>query len=277
MNYMAITTFILANLLIPTQPLFAWTNGPSGNDLTDDVRECQSPPYSTHDWIADKALSLLSENERRWIEPYKTFYLLGTEAPDNDKIPSECNAPNVGYNDRKKSHSVKWNADFTQFAMKPYGQLRHRPARRAREEYSKAANAFKKGNLSQAAYYLGAMAHYIGDVSQFGHTISGEKNHHNYEAWVGEKIEIFNGTIFDKYIRYDGVTNRKPYAAVKRISRKIAKGEGKILSAKDMDLKFLREKETQAYMDSVGHSLNLGINELADVLHQFYSEEVKSE
>ena len=277
MNCALITSFILVNLLIITQPLFAWTNGPSGNDLTDDVGECQSPPYSTHDWIADKALSLLPENERQWIEPHKTFYLLGTEAPDNDKIPLVCNAPNVGYDDRNKSHSVKWNADFTQFAMKPNGQLRHRPAWRAREEYIKAANAFKKGNLSHAAYHLGAMAHYISDVSQFGHTISGEKNHHNYEVWVGEKIKFLSGSIFDNYIRYDGTTNRKPYTAVKRISRIIAKGEGKIRSAKFMDSKFLTEKETQAYMDSVGHSLNLGINELADVLHQFYLEEVKSE
>ena len=30
------------------------------------------------------------------------------------------------------------------------------------------------------------------------------------------------------------------------------------------------EKDTETYLDSVGHSLNLGVNELADVLHRFY-------
>ena len=29
----------------------AWQNGQSGNAATDDAGECDSPPYSTHDWV----------------------------------------------------------------------------------------------------------------------------------------------------------------------------------------------------------------------------------
>jgi hypothetical protein len=65
----------------------AWQNGQSGNAATDEPSECASPPYSTHDWIADHALALLPANERAWLEPHKALYLLGTEAPDNDDIP----------------------------------------------------------------------------------------------------------------------------------------------------------------------------------------------
>lgn len=260
---------LMVCLVANTQLVFGWTNGQSGNDVTDEVRECQSPPYSTHDWIAEKALSMLPAEERQWIEAQKTLYLLGTEAPDNDKIPIECNAPNTGYDDRNKGHGVRWNSKHTNFSMRLNGKLRNRAARRAREEYEKAANAFKNGNLAHAAYYLGAMAHYIGDVSQFGHTIRGEKNHHNYELWVGEQTNSFNSQTFDAYIQYDGPVYRKPFTAVKRVSRLTSKGEGKILSARDMDSKFKTEKETQVYLDSVGNSLNLAINELADVLHGF--------
>lgn len=252
-----------------TQLVFAWTNGQSGNDVTDEVRECQSPPYSIHDWIAEKALSLLPEKERQWIEAHKTLYLLGTEAPDNNKIPVECNTPNTGYDDRSKGHHVQWNAKHSNFYRKLTGRLKDRSARRAREEYAKAVKAFKNDKLADAAYYLGAMSHYIGDVSQFGHTIRGEKNHHNYELWVGEQMNSFDSQAFDAYIQYDGPVYRKPYTAVKRISRVISKGEGKILSARDMDSKFKTEKDTQVYLDSVGNSLNLAINELADVLHSF--------
>ena len=56
--------------------VIAWGNGPVGNAQTDTVAECDDPPYSTHDWIADHALMLLPEGERAWIMPHKTMYLL---------------------------------------------------------------------------------------------------------------------------------------------------------------------------------------------------------
>lgn len=246
-----------------TQPAWAWKNGQSGNASTDQTSECNNPPYSTHDYIADHALALLPDNEKAWLLPYKRIYLLGTEAPDNKKIPLSCGVPHTGYDDRNRGHSVGWNSDYTQMTM-------DKAARRAKEEYKKAVTAYKANNLSAAAFYLGAMAHYIGDVSQYGHSIAGEKYHSPYEGWVGRRTKAFDSTEYAQYIKLDKLVNRTPYTAVKRISKITAKGKGNILSGRRMDALYTEKKNNQEYKDSVGASLNMGVNELADVLHRFY-------
>jgi len=128
--------------------LFAWSNGPPGNAWTDQPSECATPSYSTHDWIADHALDLLPDTEKNWLTPHRALYILGTEAPDNDGIPSDCNGPNNGYDDRNRGHSVEWNSDWSMM-------VRDRAARRAQEEYDKAALAYDQGNQAAAAFYLG--------------------------------------------------------------------------------------------------------------------------
>jgi integrase len=72
-------------------------------------------------------------------------------------------------------HSVEWARNWSRMTN-------DRAARRAQEEYDKAAVAFRQGNRSAAAFYLGAMAHYVGDVSQYGHAIPGETHHGDYES-----------------------------------------------------------------------------------------------
>lgn len=142
-------------------------------------------------------MALLSADEKAWLTPHKTLYLLGTEAPDHRVIPTSCGAPNIGYNDRGLGHSVEWNAGATTI-------VNDRAAVRAQEEYGKAVIAFGQGKPAHAAYFLGAMAHYIGDVSP----------------------------------------------------------------APQMDS--LYKTKPPEFMTSVGASLNLGVNELADVLHTFF-------
>jgi hypothetical protein len=241
--------------------LLAWNNG----GATNQEEECSNPPYATHDWIAEHALMLLPEDERAWLMPHKVLYLLGTEAPDNKTIPIECGGPHRGYDDRLSGHSVEWKADFLDFVEK-----KNRAARRAQAEYDKAAKAFKEGNAAHAAFYLGAMAHYIGDVSQYGHSVPFEtkKHHKGYEDWVESKTKAFNGGTFESFIEADGFEPRKAFTAVKRVSKATADGQGKILHAGAMEQRF--DTKGQEYVDSVGHSLNLGVNELADVLHAFF-------
>jgi hypothetical protein len=147
---------LFAAVLVSPWMLTAWNNGPSGTNL---ASECTSPPYATHDWIADHAVDLLPDAEKAWLLPHKTMYLLGTEAPDNDNIPVSCGAPNTGYDDRGSGHSVEWKSDLSDFVTD-----RDRAARRAQEEYNEALIAFVQGEPAHAAFYLGAMAHYIGDV-----------------------------------------------------------------------------------------------------------------
>ena len=246
----------------------AWGNGPAGNATTNEPAECGDPPYATHDWIADHALALLPDNERAWLAPHKTSYLLGTEAPDNRTIPDICPAPNQGYDDRRLGHSVEWNDDWSEM-------IRNRAARRAQEEYDKAALAFQQGELQAAAFYLGAMAHYLGDVSAYPHAIPGEQHHSDYENRVKRRTTSFDAGHFESYISGDGLRRRRAYTAVKRISRVTGKGRGQILSAAEMDA--LYSTRGTAYTDSIGHSLNLGVNELADVLHTYYLNVVAEE
>jgi Zinc dependent phospholipase C len=245
-----------------------WNNGPPGNTTTDTATECGAPPYSTHDWVADHALALLPEEERAWLMPHHALYLLGTEAPDNRTIAAACTSPHRGYDDRRLGHSVEWTRSWSRMTN-------DRAARRAQEEYDKAAVAFRQGNRPAAAFYLGAMAHYIGDVSQYGHAIQGETHHGDYESWVGSQTGGFVAGRFEVYIVSNGLVRRSAYTAVKRISRVTARGEGAILPAVQMDRRFTNKD--QAYLDSIGHALNLGVNELADVLHTFYLAVVAEE
>ncbi len=65
---------------------------------------------------------------------------------------------------------------------------------------------------------------------------------------------------------------RTPYTAVEQMSVAVSRGDGAILSAEAMIAS--HSNKNQAYLDSVRESLNTGVNELADVLHRFWLNEV---
>lgn len=244
--------------------LVAWSNGQSGNTTTTTAAECTNPPYATHDWIADHAMALLPDDEKAWLEPHRATYLIGTEAPDNDEIATACGTPHRGYDDRIRGHSVEWNASWSTM-------LNDRAAVRAREEYQKAVAAYQDGDAKAAAFYLGAMAHYIGDVTQYGHAVPWESSgsHSAYERWAATRTASFAGGPFESAIDLDQLVSRTPYTAVRRVSRATGRGQDAILSARAMED---RQDDRQAadFLGSVAASLNLGVNELADVLHTFY-------
>jgi hypothetical protein len=250
-------------LLLP-----AWSNGQSGNAGTNTTAECTAPPYATHDWVADHAVTLIPEQERVWLGPHRAAYLIGTEAPDNNEIAAACDLPHRGYDDRSRGHSVEWNAGWT-------SMIKDRAAVRAREEYDKAVAAYQAGDAKAAAFYLGAMAHYIGDVSQYGHAVPWEpsSSHSAYESWAASRTSSFDAGHFEAAIRLDRLVTRTPYTAVKRISRATGRGQGAILSARDMEDR-QGTREVPEFLASVAASLNFGANELADVLHTFYQNVV---
>lgn len=148
------------------------------------------------------------------------------------------------------------------------GKKRDRAAVRAAEGYEKAVAAFQAGERGEAAFYLGAMAHYIGDVSQYGHSVPFEQHHSDYEGWVGRRTEAFDTGHFEDYIVADSLVLRTPCTAVKRISKVTAGGRGDSFWAMKMDAEYADKND--AFVRSVGLALNLGVNELADVLHRFF-------
>lgn len=238
--------------------------------------ECANPPFSTHDWIAAQALDMLPATERAWLSPHRPMYLIGTEAPDNSRILASCGSPHTGYGDTGSGHSVDWNADHTGWALQITGELQDRAARRAQEEYNKAIIAFQQGNTSDAAFFLGAMAHYIGDVSQYGHSGPGEDHHSDYESWVSRRSES-DDVEFTGFITASTLVRRTPYTAVKRISKVTSQGNDQIMPFAVMDATYDDKAGNDEYLTSIGHSLNLAVNELADVLHTFFLNVVSEE
>ena len=197
---MRIAYLLIIVTLALSHSAYAWKNGQSGNASTDVPSECTNPPYSTHDWIADQALALMPPDY--WLNNHKTMYLLGTEAPDNKQIPVECNGPHTGYNDKGQGHSVEWDESCN-------CMTNTRAAVRAKDEYIKALAAYQAGSSSHAAFYLGAMAHYIGDVIAYPHTYPDEKHHSPYESWVGRRTKAFNSKEFSTYIQGNNLIIRK--------------------------------------------------------------------
>ena len=129
---------------------------------------------------------------------------------------------------------------------------------------------FFQGKPAHAAYFLGAMAHYIGDVSQYRHDYPDEVHHGDYEQWAAELTSKFNAGIFESAISLDSLVARTPFTATKRVAKVVFQGQGSILPAKKMDMLF--STKPPAFMTSVGASLNVGVNELADVLHHVLPE-----
>jgi len=242
----------------------AWSNGPSGNTVTSTAGQCTAPPYATHDWIADQAVTLIPQEERAWLGPHRAAYLIGTEAPDNRNIAAACGMPHRGYDDRSQGHSVEWSADWSTM-------IHDRAAVRAREEYQKAVVAYQDGKPKAAAFYLGAMAHYIGDVSQYGHAVPWEpsSSHSAYERWTATRTDSVRAGNFESAIHLDQLVMRTPYTAVKRISRATGRCQGAILSPRQMEDR-QDNRDAPEFLASVAASLNLGANELADVLHSFH-------
>ena len=192
---------LAAGTLLLSLPISAWNNGQKGNTTTTTKAECSTVPYGTHDWIADQAVELLPDDEKAWLLPHRANYLIGTEAPDHRLIPLSCGDPHRGYDDRSQGHSVEWNTNATEM-------INDRPAVRAQQEYSKAVIAFEQGKPAHAAFFLGAMAHYVGDCAQYGHNYRAEKNHGNYEAWAASRTTSLTDPTFLTFITLDSLMRR---------------------------------------------------------------------
>lgn len=100
-----------------------------------------------------------------WLRYELKWFLLGTKAPDTG---AELQTAENGYRDTLQCHCILSNDD---------GDVtRDRAEFRVRQEFDKAKAAFEAGDRKIAAFYAGAMAHYLGDLSQFCH-VMGQQSH----------------------------------------------------------------------------------------------------
>lgn len=162
----ALIAFLVATLVLPAAD--AWSNGGYSADPG-------NPDYGTHDWIADMALAGQTRDVSFLKSTHHTKYLLGTEAPDNPVYIGDSSHHHVYY---YETGSIQDDVG----------------AVRADAMYQSALGALQTDDFDNAAYYAGAMAHYISDLGVFGHTMGsatdwGSENHHSdYEGEVESRI-----------------------------------------------------------------------------------------
>jgi Zinc dependent phospholipase C len=147
----------------------------------------QPPKFGAHDYIALKALDRVPAAKVAFIKQRLTTYFIGTEAPDtNKKIPSVTEG---GYMDSLKCHCILFAEDLT--ITKAHARDR------IREEFDRAVAALAANKKERAAFFAGAMAHYLGDLSQFHHMMGPESHwgerirrcmQPTRTPWIGEWI-----------------------------------------------------------------------------------------
>jgi hypothetical protein len=187
----------------------AWSNGGYSSDPAD-------PDYGTHDWIADKALTVQVKDVEFLLTTYHSRYLLGTEAPDNpDYIGDSTN------------HHVYYFSNGTVQDDKG--------AFRASQMYAAALEHLDGGDYYDAAYDIGAMTHYVADVGVFGHTMGiatdwgAEIHHSDYENHVESMTDSL------KTPTGISLNDEDAYNATLRLADDITFGHGAIMSNVWMD------------------------------------------
>lgn len=149
---------VLACLLIVLSltTVSAWKNPRKSETLN-------TPVFGTHDWIAFKAYQVAGRPT--FIRNNLNRYFIGTEAPDNGFWPADAEG---GYNDAGACRCILFDDDGD--VTRDRGELR------ARQEFDKAVDALNDGDPRLAAFYAGALAHYVGDFAQFCHVMGSDSH-----------------------------------------------------------------------------------------------------
>jgi len=196
----------------------AWNNGNSGSAYAYTyINYDYEDNYGTHDWIADAALNALlnlNESKWNWLELRKEIYFVGTEAPDNSGVNMTLNGEIIeGFGDTTYHHiyffengTISHNEDDSAIRAKLCGDL--------------ADSCIEEEKLDQAAFYLGAMTHYIADVSMYAHVAENNVPPHNVD--FDEHHSTIEGYVQTRTNEYDNmeeffkifsvnIDNKKPY------------------------------------------------------------------
>jgi hypothetical protein len=222
----------------------AWSNGGYSADPED-------PDYGTHDWIADAALDMQSRDVSFLETTYHTTYLLATEAPDNPEYIGDSVEHHVYY---YASGSLQDDSS----------------AVRASEMYDLALERLDAGDFSVAAYYIGAMTHYIADMGVFGHTMGAytdwgaEVHHSDYE----EEFESMLGSL--PAPPGTGLGNMTAYDAAAGLARDITFGSGDIEPNVWMDDNY--DWSDDVFVDSAMASLHASVYAVAAAVNHLLFE-----
>jgi len=240
--YSATTLFLAAVISAPAT--LAWGNGGYSSDPN-------YPDYGIHDWIADKALAFQSASVGFLLTTYHSDYLIGTEAPDNGAYIGDSYNHHVYY-----TSSGSLQTDIG--------------AVRARAMYQSALSSLKASDFEQAAYYAGAMAHYIADVGAYGHTMGpstvwGTSPHHSdYESHAGTLLGSLTAPTAS------ALPGRDAYNATLSLARETTFGSGAIETNIWMEANY--DWSDAQFRASWLESLNESVRAVAAALGQLLSE-----
>jgi len=244
---------LVVAMLVP-HPAYAWSNGGFSSDPS-------HPKYGTHDWIAQRALDWLPDEEKQFILGNLNLYLYGTELPDKGKALG-------GIGDTTRHH---FYFDSGKAVVDDVG------AARASQLYVQVLNFLKSGDLVNGVKCAGAMTHYIADLAVFGHVMDSgtdwgaEKHHSDYEGYVNAQTSTYDSA-FTSYMVFDGqLETLSAYDAAKNLACDTtfdSSGEG--LTCVWMDRNY--DWSNPTFRNRCGESLNLAVNYLADLLHTLWLE-----
>lgn len=206
--------YILCLPAIASEPVYAWLNGTKsgqdenvyavdpvtlGNDFEKTHTHLNPKPtasyYATHDWIAECALDIVYSNypQHKFIEMLymninlmKYYYLLGTEAPDFVTYNSKDFRVDTGQHvltfvPRLRYHSVRFDAEGT---INPRSFL----ANGATICQNEALKYLMDKDCRAAAFYLGCIAHFIGDAVLHTHLVD-----EDYDVYSSEDRNAKHG------------------------------------------------------------------------------------
>jgi hypothetical protein len=210
-----------------------------------------------------------------FISKNRNAFFLGTEAPDG-KIPSI--GGETGYADTLQCHCIKFDI---------LGNVTNdRAAMRAQQEFDKAKTALADGNGKMAAYYAGAMTHYIADLSQFCHLMYkdgpwGDDEatlHSRYEEVIDKSMNPADWTssVLNAYLHPLSVPGNNAHDIAVEVAHFTATGGGtsrnpkwmwgRLTSFRAMGMDTNASKWSAAFRDQTGANVNYAVSGIAQAL-----------
>lgn len=191
--FLIFTLFILSGSHI--QPTKGWKNGSYAYNPADYDYETD---YGTHDWIADAMLDYLLElnaSQWNWLNERREIYYVGTEAPDNSGVSFIADGTNLtGFGDTTLHH-IYFYENGTVFENEDDAAIR------AKWCADWADVSINEEKWDSAAFYLGALTHYIADMSMYAHVadnnvapyyLNFDEHHSTIEGYVNTRTNEFD-------------------------------------------------------------------------------------
>lgn len=268
----ALASLLLVLLLNVTSS--GWSNGGTSKRIN-------SPIFGTHDWIAYEGYRLAQdEADLDWLRDEVNAYFLGTEAPDTSAFLSSFTTEG-GYSDATQCHCVLYDEGLD--------VVRDRAAMRAQQEFDRARAALESGapdRFRRAAFHVGAMAHYIGDLSQFMHMMGQgsrwgreEKSLHSRYEEVVDKTMVAGkrrSTLLSPYIKKRAVAGNTAERVTLAVAKFVDTGGGTIVTPGWMYGRWkayrtdkIDNKPTRwekRFLDQSGDNANVAANGIAKLL-----------